>query len=47
MRSGEIVESLEIEQLRRHMPGHPYTRQLFQAAQGYSRDFVATIVDDL
>jgi len=47
MRSGEIVESLEIEQLRHHMPGHAYTRQLFQAAQGYSRDFVATIVDDL
>ncbi len=47
MRLGRIVESLEIEQLRRHMPRHAYTRQLFQAAQGYSRDFVASIADDL
>jgi peptide/nickel transport system ATP-binding protein len=47
MRLGRIVESLEIEQLRRHMPSHAYTRQLFQAAKGYSRDFVASIVDDL
>jgi len=47
MRLGRIVESLEIEQLRRHMPSHAYTRQLFQAAKGYSRDFVASIADDL
>ena len=47
MRLGEVVETLDIEQLRRHEPNHPYTLQLFQAAQGYSRDFVATIADDL
>ncbi len=47
MRLGEIVESLEIEQLRRHRPSHAYTQQLFQAAQGYSRDFVASLADDL
>ncbi len=47
MRLGEVVETLEIEQLRQHMPAHPYTRQLFEAAQGYNRDFVAQIVDDL
>jgi peptide/nickel transport system ATP-binding protein len=47
MRLGKIVERLEIEQLRRHLPSHAYTRQLFQAAQGYSRDFIASIADDL
>ncbi len=47
MRLGEIIESLEIEQLRRHRPSHAYTQQLFQAAQGYSRDFVASLADDL
>ena len=47
MREGSIVESLGIEQLRAHRPGHAYTLQLFQAAQGYSRDFVASIADDL
>ena len=47
MRLGRIVEELEIEQLRRHRPSHAYTRQLFEAAQGYSREFVAKIVDDL
>jgi peptide/nickel transport system ATP-binding protein len=47
MRLGEIVETLPIAQLRNAMPEHPYTRQLFQAAHGYSREFVAGIVDDL
>ena len=47
MRLGEVVEDLAIEQLRRHMPTHPYTRQLFRAAHGYNRDFVAQLVDDL
>jgi peptide/nickel transport system ATP-binding protein len=47
MRLGRIVEGLEIEQLRAHKPSHAYTLQLFQAAQGYSRDFVASIADDL
>ena len=47
MRLGRIVESLEIEQLRGHRPSHAYTQQLFQAAQGYNRDFVASIADDL
>ncbi len=46
MRLGEVVETLEIAQLRRDQPTHPYTRQLFRAAQGYSRDFVDQIVDD-
>ncbi len=32
---------------RRHMPNHAYTQQLFQAAQGYRRDFVARVADDL
>ncbi len=47
MRLGEVVEDLAIERLRRHMPTHPYTRQLFQAPHGYNRDFVAQLVDDL
>ncbi len=47
MRLGEVVEDLAIEQLRRDMPPHPYTRQLFGAAHGYDRDFVAQLVDDL
>ena len=47
MRLGQVVETLDIEQLRRSLPDHPYTQQLFRAAQGYSRDFVAQIADDL
>jgi len=47
MRQGKIIENLEIEQLRGHRPSHAYTQQLFQAAQGYSRDFVAGMADDL
>ncbi len=47
MRLGQVVETLEIERLRRSLPDHPYTQQLFRAAQGYSRDFVAQIADDL
>lgn len=47
MRLGQVVETITVEQLREKMPAHAYTRQLVQGAQGYNREFVAGIVDDL
>ncbi|MCB9947236.1 MAG: ABC transporter ATP-binding protein [Rhodospirillaceae bacterium] len=47
MRSGEIIETLTVDQLRAGTPDHPYTSQLFRAAYGYDRDLVAELVDDL
>ena len=37
MNRGEIVETLDAGQLRRHDFSHPYTQQLFQASEGYDR----------
>ena len=47
MRSGEIVETLTVDQLRAGTPDHPYTSQLFRAAYGYDPDLVAELADDL
>jgi len=47
MRLGQVVETITVAQLREQTPSHPYTRQLVQGAQGYNREFVAGIVDDL
>ena len=37
MNRGEIVETLDAGQLRRHDFSHPYTQQLFRASEGYDR----------
>lgn len=38
MRSGEMVEQLGVEQLRDMNPTHPYSIELLQNSQGFSRD---------
>jgi len=45
MRLGEIVETTDIEALRRGTPSHPYTRQLLTAAKGYDRSVLETLED--
>ena len=40
MNRGEIVETLDAAQLRRHEFTHPYTRQLFRASEGYDRSLL-------
>ena len=47
MRAGEVVETMLVDRLRKSLPEHPYTRQLFQAAKGYDPEIVASFVDDL
>ena len=37
MNHGAVVENLTVEQLRRHAPEHPYTKQLLVASLGYDR----------
>jgi peptide/nickel transport system ATP-binding protein len=37
MNHGVVVENLTVEQLRRHAPEHPYTKQLLVASLGYDR----------
>ncbi len=37
MRQGEMLETLDTEQLRQDGPTHPYTRQLVRASEGYDR----------
>ena len=37
MNHGAVVEDLEVGQLKRHQPTHPYTRQLMTASLGYDR----------
>ena len=37
MNRGAVVEDLEVGQLKRHQPNHPYTRQLMTASLGYDR----------
>jgi peptide/nickel transport system ATP-binding protein len=37
MNHGAVVEELEVAQLKRHAPQHPYTRQLMVASLGYDR----------
>jgi peptide/nickel transport system ATP-binding protein len=37
MNHGAVVEELEVAQLKRRAPQHPYTRQLMVASLGYDR----------
>ena len=37
MRQGEVLETLEVDQLRQGTPTHPYTQQLLRASEGYDR----------
>ncbi len=37
MNHGAVVENLTVEQLRKHAPEHPYTKQLLVASLGYDR----------
>jgi ABC-type dipeptide/oligopeptide/nickel transport system ATPase subunit len=37
MNHGAVVEELDVAQLKRHEPRHPYTRQLMVASLGYDR----------
>jgi ABC-type dipeptide/oligopeptide/nickel transport system ATPase subunit len=39
------VEELEVEQLKRHEPRHPYTRQLMVASLGYDREAIDRFED--
>jgi peptide/nickel transport system ATP-binding protein len=43
MRDGEIVETMPVQRLRQQEPEHPYTRQLFRAAEGYDPELVRDI----
>jgi len=43
MQLGVIVETLEVEQLRKNQPTHPYTQQLLDASSGYDRAAVAAL----
>jgi peptide/nickel transport system ATP-binding protein len=45
MRRGEIVERLDVGQLRRGEADHPYTRQLLIAAKGYDRQLADTLLE--
>ncbi len=45
MRQGEIVETLDIEGLRRGISTHPYTQQLLRASEGFDRAALAGILE--
>jgi peptide/nickel transport system ATP-binding protein len=45
MRQGEIVETLDIEGLRRGVSTHPYTQQLLRASEGFDRAALAGILE--
>jgi len=45
MNHGAIVEELGVDQLKRHDPKHPYTRQLMVASLGYDREAVDRFED--
>jgi ABC-type dipeptide/oligopeptide/nickel transport system ATPase subunit len=45
MNHGAVVEELEVEQLKRHEPRHPYTRQLMVASLGYDREAIDRFED--
>jgi len=45
MRQGEIVETLDIEGLRRGISTHPYTQQLLRAGEGFDRAAIAGILE--
>jgi peptide/nickel transport system ATP-binding protein len=47
MRGGEIVEQMEVDRLRRGEPEHPYTRQLFRAAEGYDPALIGDVDAEL
>ena len=40
MQNGAIVETLSVEQLRKHSSSQPYTRQLMTASLGYDRSAI-------
>ena len=40
MNHGAVVEELEVAQLKRREPQHPYTRQLMVASLGYDREAI-------
>ena len=45
MNHGVVVENLTVEQLRRHAPEHPYTKQLLVASLGYDRAVIDQFED--
>lgn len=45
MNHGAVVEELEVSQLKRHAPAHPYTRQLMTASLGYDRAAIDSFQD--
>jgi ABC-type dipeptide/oligopeptide/nickel transport system ATPase subunit len=45
MRQGEIVETLELEQLRRGVSTDPYTQQLLRASEGFDRTSLAQMLE--
>ena len=45
MNHGAVVEELDIAQLKRREPRHPYTRQLMVASLGYDREAVDKFED--
>ena len=45
MRQGEIVETLELEQLRRGISTDPYTQQLLRASEGFDRATLAAMLE--
>src|SRR5690606_16899742 len=45
MNHGAVVEELDVEQLKRHEPSHPYTRQLMVASLGYDREAIDRFED--
>ena len=40
MKDGKVVETLTVDQLRKHQPEQPYTRQLLTASLGYDREAI-------
>jgi len=45
MNRGEVVETLDAAQLRRHQFSHPYTQQLFRASAGYDRSLLSEALE--
>lgn len=43
MNAGQVVEELNIQQLRAHQTQHPYTQQLLTASLGYDREAAAQL----
>ena len=45
MQNGAVVETLSVEQLRKHTPAQPYTRQLLTASLGYDRAAIDSFIE--